>query len=369
MSENISRRSFLAGAGVAAGIATVPGLVALSSPAVAAGAPADLPYPYEILDPVAVGRRAYEIYWASYCAEGAFYSIAEALAAKQPTGPWAALPKNMFRYGAGGVAGWGTICGALNGAMAAIAMAGAPGAISDALMVWYGETPIPSSLMNDAVAGGWTPTAPAIAPLAQPVKSTAGSQLCHISLSKWLVTSGSTVGSPGMADRCGKLTGDVAKKTVELLNAWKVDGTLPTVVLPPSVAACKTCHSTNAYAKQDCSTQCHTEKNVAHSTPGATLMSCGASAPSIAFGKTFILSGALTVGRMGDPCVVEVMKPGSSRWSYSSARLVYAITGQDGHWWYRYAPTMRGVYSFRAKYDGGIGRAACVSPIVAVRVK
>lgn len=372
MSEKISRRSFLAGAGVAAGLAAVPGLASLANAApVTAAAGAALPYPYVQLDAEAVALRGYEIYYSSYCAEGAFYAVVEALAAKDPTGPWAALPKNIFKYASGGVAGWGTICGCLNGALAAVAMAGAPGAISDALMVWYGETPFPTTFVNDAVTKGWTPTAPAVAPLAPPVTSVAGSQLCHISLSKFLVTSGNTVGSPGMSNRCGKLTADVTKKTVELLNAWKADGTLPVVALPPSVAACKTCHASNAYAKQDCSTQCHTDKVTSHPTvvPVATAITIGSSAPTVLVGKSFVLSGALTPGRMGDPCVVEVMKPGSGRWSYSSKRLVYAVVGQDGHWWYRYTPTMKGVHTFRVRFVATADREECISSVIAVTAK
>ena len=60
---------------------------------------------------------------------------------------------------------------------------------------------------------------------------------------------------------------------------------------------------------------------------------------SVKYPKPFELSGVLANGMGGDPCVVEVKKPGSARWSYSSARLVYSISATGGgSWWYRYTP-------------------------------
>jgi hypothetical protein len=82
--------------------------------------------------------------------------------------------------------------------------------------------------------------------------------------------------------------------------------------------------------------------------------------------KTFVLSGRLTPGRRNDPCAVEVRKPGSTRWSYSSARLAHTDAGE---WWYRYAPKKRGAYTFRVRFGGDSTRAPSVSRTIGVTVR
>jgi hypothetical protein len=101
--------------------------------------------------------------------------------------------------------------------------------------------------------------------------------------------------------------------------------------------------------------------------PEITLL---ASTQSVRGLRPFVLSGYLAPGRLGDPCVVEVRRPGSGRWSYSSARLVYRVlNGREGEWWYRYSPRLRGSYVFRARYAGGPRGLPCVSGRVTVRVR
>lgn len=272
-SELMSRRKFLVGAGAVVGAASISGLVLAERPSNARAAtqlPA-LPWPYVQLDPDAVGRRSYEIYYTRACAEGSWYSVVEALA---PTFPdtWGALPENLFKFGVGGVNSWGTICGTLNGSCAAIAATGADSSLEDALMQYYTETPLPTNGVDKAVRAGWVPAAgPTPVPENVPT-STAHSPLCHASLSQWLLTAGdggadtkvNTMGGSGMLDRCAKLCYDLSYKTVTLLNAYFADGTKPTVVLDPSVAACKACHSVNVIGKQGCN-QCH-DQTVTHTS-------------------------------------------------------------------------------------------------------
>jgi hypothetical protein len=86
--------------------------------------------------------------------------------------------------------------------------------------------------------------------------------------------------------------------------------------------------------------------------------------------KAFVLSGVLTPGSVGDPCVVMVKKPNSPRWSYSSARLCYSAAAAGGaNWWYRYTPKLKGVYRFYVKYDGNASRLPSRSREVQVRIK
>ncbi len=87
--------------------------------------------------------------------------------------------------------------------------------------------------------------------------------------------------------------------------------------------------------------------------------------------RPFVLSGVLTPATVGTPMVVEVKKPGSGRWSYSSARLCYSLAAGGGaNWWYRYTPLLRGTYTFRSRYDGNASTLGCYSPnTVAVRIR
>ena len=86
--------------------------------------------------------------------------------------------------------------------------------------------------------------------------------------------------------------------------------------------------------------------------------------------RSFELSGVLSPGSLGDSCVVDVRKPKSSRWSYSSARSGYAVTSGGGvDWWYRYGPKVKGTYSFRVRFVGDTIRAASTSGVVSVAVR
>jgi hypothetical protein len=76
---------------------------------------------------------------------------------------------------------------------------------------------------------------------------------------------------------------------------------------------------------------------------------------------------------VGDPVVVEVSKPGSGRWSYSSKRLAWAKSGAAGGlWYYGYVFTPRatkGTYSFRARFEATALRFASMSRTIRVVVR
>ena len=94
------------------------------------------------------------------------------------------------------------------------------------------------------------------------------------------------------------------------------------------------------------------------------------SAYGVKVGAPFQLTGALAPGSPGDPVVAYVKKPGSARWSYSSARLAYASNGLGGAlWWYRYMPRSRGTYQFQARFAGDLGAGPSVSRNIAVSVR
>lgn len=244
--EMMSRRNFIAGVGAALGLAAVP---ALAAPQVAAAAPtSDAPWTYTQQDPEKVARRAFDVYYLKGCAEATWWPLVEALAA-DTTNPdaalWATLPKGMFTFGGGGVNGWGTLCGTCNGSAAIIKMMKKPAGAVDATLVdgileYYADTPLPTNGAEiSARKGDWTPSKTV---LPNVPTSVAHSQLCHASLSQWMLTSGKQDGSADQKDRCAKACYDMAYRTVEMLNAWLADGTKPATTWAADIAACSPCH-------------------------------------------------------------------------------------------------------------------------------
>ncbi len=272
MSERLmSRRKFLAGAGAVVGAAGISGLVMAERPSTAqAAATTAPPWPYPTdpalqPDPEALARHAYEVYYTSGCAEATWWPLVEFLGTSYPD-TWGTLPKSLFKYGGGGVASWGTICGTCNGSAAIIAAAGGPTKITDEVFQYYAETPLPTNGIDHAVAAGWTPTpfAPQVtiaSPLPNVPTSTAHSQLCHASLSQWTMTTGAADGSAQQRDRCAKACHDMVLKTTQLLNAYFANSahTLPAGALDGSVATCGAvtngCHA-SVKSKMACGS-CH----------------------------------------------------------------------------------------------------------------
>ena len=90
--------------------------------------------------------------------------------------------------------------------------------------------------------------------------------------------------------------------------------------------------------------------------PWNSTLTIAASPSSVRLPTPFVLSGLLTPGDNdpSDLIVVQVMKPGSARWSYSSNRVVYAAAGSGAaSWQYKYtlkAGMAKGTYQFRAVY-------------------
>lgn len=233
MAQKLSRREFLVGAGgFAAGAAVATMFGGGIQTAQAAEAPA-WPWPYKKLDPEAVRIAGYKGYYVSGCCYGAFAAILGQLQ-KEVGAPFTNVPADMMRYGEGGVAGWGTLCGALNGSMAAMNLVAGKGdyaKLCNELMGWYTGTEFPSTTLDG------------MAKFQNQPRNSCGSPLCHVSVSEWCAKAGKKVGSPERLDRCAKLTGDVAAKAVEMLNALadaKFAGTWkPTA----DYAACMGCHN------------------------------------------------------------------------------------------------------------------------------
>ncbi len=138
----------------------------------------------------------------------------------------------MFLGFSGGIASWGTICGALVPAVALISgvtkdkSEGTP--LINELMAWYTQFPFPEYQPH----GSDFP------------KVAVGSTICHVSVSKWVnaMEPAVTAGSKEKKLRCAGVTGDTCKKAVEILNDW-ADGKFAVVHKPdPIVDKCMGCH-------------------------------------------------------------------------------------------------------------------------------
>ena len=146
--------------------------------------------------------------------------------------PYNQIPTRMFIPYHGGIAGWGTICGALPAAVSLIGGVIGDRSESDKLinelMAWYCDYPFPEY----QPAGLNLP------------KVAVGSTLCHISVSKWVNDMDPPViaSSNEKKERCAGVSGDTAKKAIELLNDW-TDGKFAAVhKVDPIVATCMSCH-------------------------------------------------------------------------------------------------------------------------------
>ena len=231
-----SRRDFIKNAGTygaATGIGLAGGVGLATPEVVAAQATHPFGYPEGGLDVEKTRRLAYDGFKGieladgtrhAGCAFGAFNAIIGQLA-EVVGAPYTTIPLQMMDWAGAGVVGFGTLCGTLNGASAAIGLvcngSDARAFISD-LMTWYSETPLPTNLL---------------APTGDLPQSIAESNLCHVSLTHWSRTSGFASGSPERAERCARVSGDVAAKAVELLN----DGALGLQV-PSEKTPCRVCH-------------------------------------------------------------------------------------------------------------------------------
>ena len=102
----------------------------------------------------------------------------------------------------------------------------------------------------------------------------------------------------------------------------------------------------------------------------ATTIGIATSSTSVLLNRTFTLSGVVTpVGLVGTNMHCDVKKPGSARWSYSSARTIYS-SGGVARWLYKYTPRLiRGTYAFKAVYDANATYNGSTSGIVYVRVR
>ncbi len=211
------------------------------------------PWPYKKIDVEVVRKRGYENYFKGGCMYGAASALLSAMV--ETIGyPYNLIPQDMFKYGAGGSSSWGTLCGALNGSSAVINMVTKDYAkLVSELNGWYTEFPFPSNKHEGYCK------------IKNQVTTVSKSPLCHQSVSIWAKAAGAKINEDAKKDRCAKLTGDVAAKTAELLNAYMVDNAFTASYKASSeFSHCLACHNgatsalDNEQGLMNCVT-CHTD--------------------------------------------------------------------------------------------------------------
>jgi len=258
----ITRKTFLVNSskyaiGAAVGIA---GLNLLAEKELHAGnrdsKSANWPYPYTNLDPEVARIKAHTLYWGGMdCGTGAFGGIVQMLDTALGA-PWTGFPIEIMLFARGGGVSWGSLCGALNGAAALISMVVPKDpsvALINELWGWYTSQSLPTDAANNAVytVQNYVGSLP---------QSISGSPLCHPSVSQWCMVASKKVSDVERKERCGRLAGDVAAKTVEILNAYFATTFVGTFADPASNASCMSCHGStgnnNVMTHMECAT-CH----------------------------------------------------------------------------------------------------------------
>lgn len=263
MKENLTRKNFLVHASKAAiGATAIASFASLATTATAkAGTKVTpWPWPYTTLDPEVIRLKAHHLYWSDKdCCSGVFGAFTEALTEKTPD-PWAGLPMEVMLFGRGGGNGWGTLCGAVNGAAAIISLVvnkADSGKLINEVWGWASAEKLPTDAANQASIDGKYIDAKYVGAL---IQNTAGSVLCHASVTQWCIAAKKKVSDTERKERCARVAGDLAAKTAEILNAYFAQTFVSTFVTDPTVAQCQTCHGAallnNVNTQMNC-TPCH----------------------------------------------------------------------------------------------------------------
>lgn len=287
MSKNLSRREIITRAVYAVGgAATFASVQACGSSAATTTTPSTGPtpkdFPYEQhlpagyqLDPAAVKEPAYHAYYEADggCCHGSYSALMKHLAATAGA-PFDQLPADFGRFGAGGIAGYGSICGSILGGVLVInqivSNPAARGAMMTDLLRWYEGASFPSytPATVDAAEAQKPPTLDFSAGNLVNLQTTPGSHLCHASVSGWCAARGVAANSPDKLARCSRLTADVAAKVAEMINTYLASTATPktytAAALDSTSATCLGCHpktsTTRPVASGMSCAPCHADK-------------------------------------------------------------------------------------------------------------
>ena len=262
--RNFMKRSLKYGALVSAGAAgAVSGMTALSPKNLFAKTATtyEWPWPYAKLDPESGRKLGHDAYWSGKgCSYAAFHAIVSALQ-KKIGAPYDGLPAEIMIYGHGGGAGWGMLCGALNGPAAAISLVcdkKTSDLLINELFGWYSQAFLPTDLSNQYAVDkkyGVNKYDQEI----KPCKS--GSPMCHVSATKWCNEAYVEITQVERKERCARMTGDSVAFAIQILNDYHDNRFKSVYVEPESIAACVSCHGkdgekVDTSSKMNC-VQCH----------------------------------------------------------------------------------------------------------------
>jgi hypothetical protein len=263
MNKEMSRREMLKVGSIAGASVVGGGLTGVAfAQAPTGGMESMWPWPLDKkLKLKKVANLAYENYYVRGCMYGTFTGVVQKVADGLGA-PYSNFPMEMMHYGAGGGELWGSLCGTLNGALAALAIFVSDTALrremANQLMNWYESAKLPT----------WNPKKPiGDVPKKLPT-SQAESPLCHVSISRWVAKSGLDPFSAERKDRCGRVAASVAHFTATLLNEAVIKGNLKNRDLISDEAdSCLTCHGSgsaglnepDALSRMNC-TPCHDEE-------------------------------------------------------------------------------------------------------------
>lgn len=237
---------------------------------------AQWPFPYVAIDPEEARLGAHHLYWNDKdCCAGVFGGISQLLE-KAIGSPWTNIPIEIMLFGRAGGAGWGSLCGALNGAAAIISLVTSKAdsePLINELWGWYTTEDLPSTAANSKTYLDQQY-------VGSLVSNISGSVLCHPSVSQWCLVAGKKITDVERKERCGRLAGDVASKTVQLLNEYFNHSFVSTFHDSDTVTSCMVCHGNNTKTHMECVT-CHT---TAHHQ--------STSISGFAFGSSYILNEA-----------------------------------------------------------------------------
>ncbi len=209
---------------------------------------------YAPLDPEATAQLAYVFYSEGSCMYATMKSIITQLAEKYGE-PYASFPFHMFKYGHGGIGGYGSVCGAVNGAAALIGLLIADKNVQDRMITdlfrWYETEPFPA----------FRPVTPEFDFV--PAASVSNSVLCHASNTNWCNATGFKVASAERKERCRRLTSDVVKKVTASLNDVTANVYVTGTHTNEAASTCISCHGNEGKLKNTSSgmscNSCHSE--------------------------------------------------------------------------------------------------------------
>ncbi len=240
--SQLTRRTVLFGGGALGVAAVAEGADAVSAPS------QKWPWRYVKLDPQATAEIAYQEWYRIFCGAAVISAVFGQLREKVGE-PYRSFPVEAFGFLEGGIAGWGTVCGACAGSNVVCNMILGPRTASSEegmlmgseLLQHYASTALPTFVPKAPKTPGEIP------------KTVSRSPLCHLSVGKWMKASGKPLASPERMDRCARVTASMTREVVTLLNAWK-DGAYRTQGIIPG-------RKFGIQAQHNC-TDCHTDGEI-----------------------------------------------------------------------------------------------------------